>query len=140
MDRGRILTADEEIRALLAAAKTVAVIGISPKPDRDSHRVAAYLKAKGYRIVPVRPAQEEILGEKAYARLDDVRGPIDIVDVFRRPEQVPPHAEEALRLKPRAFWMQEGIEHREAAARLTAAGIDVVMNRCIMREHARLLG
>ena len=140
MDRGRILTADEEIRALLAAAKTVAVIGISPKPERDSHRVAAYLKAKGYRIVPVRPAQEEILGEKAYARLDDVRGPIDIVDVFRRPEQVPPHAEEALRLKPRAFWMQEGIEHREAAKRLTAAGIDVVMNRCIMREHARLLG
>lgn len=140
MDPGRILTADEEIRALLSAAKTVAVIGISPKPERDSHRVAAYLKAKGYRIVPVRPAQEDILGEKAYARLDDVPDPIDIVDVFRRPEQVLPHAEEALRLKPRAFWMQEGIEHREAAERLTAAGIDVVMNRCIMREHARLLG
>ncbi len=140
MSRGRILTAEEEIRSLLSSAKTVAVVGISPKPERDSHRVAAYLKDKGYRVIPVRPAQEEILGEKAYARLDDVPGPVDIVDVFRRPEQVPAHAEEALRLKPRAFWMQEGIEHREAAELLTAAGIDVVMNRCIMREHARLLG
>lgn len=140
MSRGHILTAEEEIRSLLSSAKTVAVVGISPKPERDSHRVAAYLKEKGYRVVPVRPAQEEILGEKAYARLDDVPGPVDIVDVFRRPEQVPAHAEEALRLKPRAFWMQEGIEHREAAELLTAAGIDVVMNRCIMREHARLLG
>lgn len=140
MSRGRILTAEEEIRSLLSSAKTVAVVGISPKPERDSHRVAAYLKDKGYRVVPVRPAQEEILGEKAYARLDDVPGPVDIVDVFRRPEQVPAHAEEALRLRPRAFWMQEGIEHREAAELLTAAGIDVVMNRCIMREHARLLG
>ncbi|MEJ5359089.1 MAG: CoA-binding protein [Desulfobacterales bacterium] len=140
MSEGRILAQDEEIRALLTSAKTIAVVGISPKPDRDSHRVAAYLQGRGYRIIPVRPAQAEILGEKAYPSLEDIPGTVDIVDVFRRADQIPAHAEEALRLRPRAFWMQEGIEHPEAAERLRRAGIDVVMNRCIMREHARLLG
>ncbi len=140
MSEGRILTGDEEIRERLSSAKTIAVIGISPKPDRDSYRVAAYLQRQGYRIIPVRPAQAEILGEKAYPSLDDVPGTVDIVDVFRRPDQVPVHAEEALRRRPRIFWMQEGIEHAESAERLTRAGIDVVMNRCLMREHARLLG
>lgn len=140
MGEGRILDGDEEIRALLTSARTIAVVGISPKPDRDSHRVAAYLQARGYRIIPVRPAQAEILGEKAYPSLADIPGPVDIVDVFRRADQIPAHAEEALRLRPRAFWMQEGIEHPEAAERLRRSGIDVVMNRCIMREHARLLG
>lgn len=140
MSEGRILAQDEEIRALLTSAKTIAVVGISPKPDRDSHRVAAYLQGRGYRVIPVRPAQAEILGEKAYPSLEDIPGTVDIVDVFRRADQIPAHAEEALRLRPRAFWMQEGIEHPEAAERLRRAGIDVVMNRCIMREHARLLG
>lgn len=140
MGEGRILDGDEEIRALLTSARTIAVVGISPKPDRDSHRVAAYLQARGYRIIPVRPAQAEILGEKAYPSLEDIPGPVDIVDVFRRADQIPAHAEEALRLRPRAFWMQEGIEHSESAERLRRSGIDVVMNRCIMREHARLLG
>jgi hypothetical protein len=100
--------------------------------------VAAYLQQHGYRVLPVRPAQAEILGEKAYASLDDIAGPVDIIDVFRSPDQILPHAQEALRLKPKVFWMQEGIENREAAALLTAAGIHVVMNRCIKRDHARL--
>lgn len=138
MKTGRVITADEDIKMLLTDAKTVAVVGLSPKPDRESFQVAAYLQQHGYRVLPVRPAQAEILGEKAYATLDDIAGPVDIIDVFRSSDQVLPHAREALRLKPRVFWMQEGIENREAAALLTAAGIDVVMNRCIKRDHARL--
>jgi hypothetical protein len=138
MKTGRVIIADEDIKPLLNAAKTIAVVGLSPKPDRDSYQVAAYLQQHGYRVLPVRPAQAEILGEKAYASLDDIAGPVDIIDVFRSPDQILPHAQEALRLKPKVFWMQEGIENREAAALLTAAGIDVVMNRCIKRDHARL--
>jgi len=138
MKTGRIITADADIKAVLTSSKTIAVLGLSPKPGRDSYQVAAYLKDRGYTVIPVRPAQAEILGEKAYPSLDDVPGPVDIVDVFRSSEQILPHAHEALRRKPGTFWMQEGIENREAAALLTAAGIDVVMDRCIKREHARL--
>jgi hypothetical protein len=140
MKTGRIITDDTDIQAILASAKTVAIIGVSPKPDRDSYMVAAYLKDHGYQVIPVRPAQVEILGEKAYASLNDVPGTVDIVDVFRSADQMLPHAREALRLKPRIFWMQEGIENREAADLLTAAGIDVVMGRCIKHEHSRLFG
>ena len=140
MKTGRVITDDADIKAILASSKTVAIIGLSPKPDRDSYKVAEYLKNQGYAIIPVRPAQAEILGQKAYPSLDDVPGTVDIVDVFRSPEQVLAHAHEALRRKPKTFWMQEGIENREAAALLTAAGIDVVMNRCIKRDHARLCG
>lgn len=137
---GRIITADADIRAILASSKTIAVVGLSPKPDRDSYKVAAYLKDRGFTVVPVRPGQAEILGIKAYPSLDDVPGPVDIVDVFRGSDRILPHAHEALRLKPKTFWMQEGIENREAAALLTAAGIDVVMDRCIKHDHARLFG
>ena len=140
MKTGRIITDDDDIKAILASSKTVAIIGLSPKPDRDSYKVAEYLKNEGYAIIPVRPAQAEILGQKAYPSLDDAPGTVDIVDVFRSPELVMAHAHEALRRKPKTFWMQEGIENQEAAALLTAAGIDVVMNRCIKREHARLCG
>jgi uncharacterized protein len=140
MPQGQIITDDARIRRLLSDAKTVAVLGLSPKPGRDSYRVAEYLQSKGFRIIPVRPAQTEILGEKAVASLDEVAGPVDIVDVFRSPDQVLPHAREAIRLKPKAFWMQEGIANREAAELLTAAGIDVVMDRCIKKDHERLFG
>jgi len=140
MKTGRILTADADIKAVLTTSKIIAVLGVSPKADRDSYKVAAYLKDRGYTVIPVRPAQTEILGEKVYPSLDDVPGPVDIVDVFRSSDQVLPHAHEALRLKPKTFWMQEGIENREAAALLAAAGIDVVMGRCIKRDHARLFG
>jgi len=135
---GRIVQTDEEIKQILASAKTIAVVGLSPKPDRDSYQVAAHLQQHGYRVLPVRPAQTEILGETAYATLDDIAGEVDIIDVFRSSHQVLPHAREALRLKPKVFWMQEGVENHEAAALLTAAGIDVVMNRCIKRDHVRL--
>jgi len=140
MGTGQIITDDHRIHELLNRAKTIAVLGLSPKPDRDSYRVAAYLKDHGYRIMPVRPAQAEILGEKAYPSLDDLPGTVDIVDVFRSAEQILPHAREALRLRPLAFWMQEGIANPEAAGLLTAAGIDVVMDRCIKRDHERLFG
>jgi uncharacterized protein len=140
MGTGQIISDDRRIQALLTRAKTIAVLGLSPKPDRDSYRVAAYLKDHGYRIIPVRPAQAEILGEKAYPSLDDLPGTVDIVDAFRSPEQILPHAREALRLRPLAFWMQEGIANPEAAELLTAAGVDVVMGRCIKREHERLFG
>jgi hypothetical protein len=138
MEKGRILTADDEIRTVLSAASSIAVLGLSPKTDRDSFKVAAYLQEHGYRIFPVRPKQTEILGEKAYSSLDRITEAVDIIDVFRSSDQILPHAREALRLTPKVFWMQEGIENPEAAALLTAAGIHVVMNRCIKREHARL--
>jgi predicted CoA-binding protein len=140
MGTGQIITDDRRIHELLIRAKAIAVLGLSPKADRDSYRVAAYLKDHGYRVIPVRPAQAEILGEKAYPSLDDLPGTVDIVDVFRSPEQILPHVREALRLRPLAFWMQEGIANPEAAGLLTAAGIDVVMDRCIKREHERLFG
>jgi predicted CoA-binding protein len=138
MKTGRIITQDENIRDILNAAKTIAILGLSPKPERDSNRVAGYLKYHGYRIIPIRPAQKEILGEKAYKSLDDIKQSVDIVNVFRNPAQIIPHAHEAIRLKPKVFWMQLNIENRGAANLLTAAGIDVVMDRCIEVEHERL--
>ena len=139
MKTGKILTGDADIGKILQNSESIAVLGLSPKPARDSHRVAKYLKTQGYKIIPVRPAQKEILGEKAYGSLDDVGQPVDIVNAFRRSEQILPHAEEAIRAGAKVFWMQLGIENREAAELLTAAGIDVVMNKCIKVQHARLL-
>ena len=138
MKIGRIITQDENIRDILNAAKTIAILGLSPKPERDSNRVAVYLKDRGYRIIPIRPAQKEILGEKAYRSLDDIKQSVDIVNVFRNPAQIIPHAHEAIRLKAKVFWMQLNIENRDAADLLTVAGIDVVMDRCIEVEHERL--
>jgi len=138
MKLGEIITDDKKIKNILDTSKTIAVLGLSPKPERASHQVAGYLKAQGYRIIPIRPGEAEILGEKVYASLDDVNGPIDIIDVFRNSDQVMAHAHEAIRLKPKVFWMQLYIENKEAAALLTEAGIDVVVNRCIKVEHGRL--
>ncbi len=138
MKQGRIITQDSEIKTILENSNTIAILGLSPKPERDSNMVARYLKENGYKIIPVRPAQEEILGEKAYGSLDDIKEPADIIDVFRSPAQIMPHAQEALRMKPKVFWMQLGIENQEAAELLTEAGIDVIMNRCIKVDHAKL--
>jgi predicted CoA-binding protein len=135
MKPGKIINDDNIIRHLLINARTIAVVGLSPKPERDSNMVAKYLKDHGYRIIPVRPAQKEILGEKAYSSLDDIDESMDIVNVFRNPAQIMPHAHEAIRVKPKLFWMQVGIENQKAAELLTKAGIDVVMNKCIMVEH-----
>lgn len=138
MKTGRIITEDSEIKRILENAKTIAVVGLSPKPERDSNMVANYLKNQGYRIIPVRPGQKEILGEKAHTTLDDIRENVDIVDVFRNSAQIVPHALEAVRLSPKVFWMQLNIENPEAAALLTEAGVDVVMNKCIKIEHDKL--
>ena len=128
----------KKIKNILDTSKTIAVLGLSPNPERASNQVSGYLKAQGYRIIPIRPGEEEILGEKVYASLDDLNGPIDIVDVFRNSDEVMAHAHEVIRLKPKVFWMQLYIENKEAAALLTEAGIDVIMNRCIKVEHGRL--
>jgi len=138
MKTGKIITTDSEIRDILEKSRTIAILGLSPKPERDANRVARYLQEKGYRIIPVRPGQEAILGETAYASLNDINEPIDIVDVFRNPDQILPHAQEALRVKPKVFWMQLNIENQAAATLLIDHGIDVIMNRCIKIEHDRL--
>jgi predicted CoA-binding protein len=138
MKPGKIITEDSDIKDILENAKTIAILGLSPKPERDSNRVARYLKDHGYSIIPVRPGQQEILGLSAYATLDDIKESVDIVDVFRNPEQILPHAHEAIRMQPKVFWMQLGIENQEAATLLVKAGIDVVMNKCIKIEHDRL--
>jgi len=138
MHSGKMLTSAQEIARHLNAARVIAVVGLSPKPQRDSHRVSAYMQAHGYRIVPVRPAQPAILGETAFSTLDDVSPPVDIICVFRQSRYVMDHARQALRLAPKLFWMQEGITHFEAAMMLNAAGIDVVMDRCIMVDHRRM--
>ncbi len=138
MKPGKIITDDTEIKDILEKAKIIAILGLSPKPDRDSNRVARYLKDHGYRIIPVRPGREEILGQRAYTTLDDIREHVDIVDVFRNPKQIVPHAHEAIRIQPKIFWMQLGIENQEAASLLVKTGIDVVMNKCIKIEHDRL--
>ena len=138
MKSGKIITEDSEIRKILADSKTIAILGLSPKPQRDSHIVARYLKEHGYKIIPVRPKQKEILGEKAYSSIEDIKEPVDIVNVFRNPLQIMPHAHEAIQTRPKVFWMQLNIENHEAAELLTKAGIDVVMNRCIRVDHDRL--
>lgn len=138
MKQGKIIKEDEDIKELLENSRTIAILGLSPKPDRESNKVANYLKDNGYSIIPVRPGQKEILGQSVYATLDDIKKDVDIVDVFRNPEQVLPHAHEAIKIQPKVFWMQLGIENHEAASLLVKAGIDVVMNKCIKIEHDRL--
>jgi predicted CoA-binding protein len=128
----------DEVRAIFATAKTIAVVGLSDKPDRDSYRVAAYLQQRGYRIVPINPNLSEVLGEKVYGSLRDVREPVDIVDIFRKPQTVPGLVEEAIAIGAKAVWMQNGIVHNAAADKARAAGLKVVMSRCIMVEHRRL--
>jgi hypothetical protein len=138
MKTGEIITEDSKKKEVLENARTIAIVGISPNSEKASNIVARYLQRKGYKIIPIRPGADEILGEKAYASLDEVKEPVDVVDVFRSSDQIVPHAREALRLKPKVFWMQLKIENQEAADLLTAAGIDVVMNQCIKIEHGRL--
>jgi len=132
---------DEEIRNVLSRCKTIAVVGVSPKEDRPSYTVASYLKSKGYRIIPVRPDGETILGEKVYHSLQEIPREvnIDIVDIFRRSEDVPPVVEEAIHRGAKVVWMQEGVIHPEAGASAERAGLQVVMDRCIKKDHQRLM-
>ena len=128
----------EQIKALLKGVKTIAVLGFSPKPVRASHSIARQMQRYGFRIIPVRPGISEGLGEKAYRDLASVPERVDLVNVFRSGEHVPEVVEECLRLGIRNIWMQEGAENEKSAERALAAGMTVVMGRCIMRDYTRL--
>jgi hypothetical protein len=131
---------DERVREILANARTIAVVGLSDKVERDSNEVARYLQSQGYRVVPVNPALTEVLGERAYPSVADIPPEIrvDIVDIFRRSDQVPPVVLEAVRRGVPTVWMQLGVEHEGAAATARTAGATVLENRCIMVDHRRL--
>ncbi|MFZ5899472.1 MAG: CoA-binding protein [Bacillota bacterium] len=129
---------DEVIKNLLEEARTIAVVGLSPKPHRDSFKVAAYMQAKGYRIIPVHPTAREVLGEKAYRSLAEIPDKVDIVNVFRRSDQVIPVVREAVGLEPKAVWLQVGITSEEGASIAKEHGIKMIMDRCLMFEHKRL--
>ena len=124
---------------LLKNAKTIAVVGLSNHRWRPSYGVSEYMQSAGYRIIPVNPAETEILGEKAYASLDAIPEPVDIVDIFRRSEFVPDIVDAAIRIHAKCVWMQEGVVHEEAAAKARAAGLEVVMDSCILKEHRKML-
>lgn len=131
--------APEDLKALLTCVKTIAVVGLSPKPDRPSFGVSQTMQRFGYRIVPVRPALSEVLGEKAYAKLADIPFPVDLVNVFREAAAIPGIVEESLAINAPAIWIQEGIVHDAAAEKARAAGMTVVMDRCIYKEFVRLM-
>lgn len=129
---------DRAVLQILRQSKTIAVVGLSPDPERPSHQVAAYLQAQGYRVIPVNPQAERILGERSYPDLASLPERVDVVDIFRRPEHVPAIVEAAIARGIPAIWMQLGIVHEEAARRARAAGLLVVMDRCMQQEHMAL--
>jgi predicted CoA-binding protein len=128
------------ISELLRDAKTIAVVGLSSRRSRPSYGVSEYMQHAGYRIVPVNPGETEVLGEHAYSDLDSVPEKVDIVDIFRRSEFVPDIVDAAIRIGAKAVWMQEGVVHDEAAEKARAAGLTVIMDRCILKEHRKLGG
>jgi len=139
-DPGVIAPEDRELRALLGEAHTIAVVGLSSKPDRPSHGVAGYLQEHGYRIVPVNPHETEVLGERAYASLADIPSsiPIDVVDVFRRADETPAVARDAVAIGAKVLWLQDGIVNEEAYRIAAEAGLEVIMGVCIRTTHRRL--
>lgn len=128
------------LRRILSDYKTIAVVGLSNKWHRPSYFAAKYLQEHGFRIIPVNPGQKEILGEKCYPSLLDIPGSVDVVDIFRRPEDVPPIVEQAIKIGANVVWMQLGVINEEAAQRAREAGLEVVMNKCMKIEHGRLFG
>lgn len=130
---------EQTIKDILAAKPVIAMVGLSPKTDRDSHRVAKYLLENGYKVIPVHPQAEEILGQKAYPTLADIPEKVDLVDVFRKPEAMPPIAQAAVDKGAGVLWMQLGIRNDEAAALAAEAGLTVVQDLCMKIEHHRLL-
>jgi predicted CoA-binding protein len=125
---------------ILESSRVVAVVGVSPNPDRPSYKVASYLKQHGYKVIPVNPQVDEILGEVAYPDVISIPGSVDVVDIFRRAEEVTAIVEEAIKIEAKAVWMQEGVMNEAAAAKAEAAGLLVVMDRCMKKEHRRLHG
>jgi predicted CoA-binding protein len=130
---------NEEIRELLTGAKTIAIVGASSNPDRPSHGIMQKLLSVGYRVFPVNPRESEVLGQKAYASLEEIPEKVDIVDVFRRAEDTPPIADEAVKIGAGALWLQSGIVSEEAAQRAETGGLTVVMDLCIGTLHSRLM-
>ena len=128
----------EDAERILTTSKTIAVVGLSDKPDRHSHQIASYLQQAGYRIVPVNPRIAEALGEKAYPSLRDIPERVDVVQIFRRSQDIPPIVDEAVAVGAKVVWMQSGIVHEEAAARAEAAGATVVMDACMRSAHRAL--
>ena len=128
------------LRRILRTCKTVAVVGLSDEWHRPSNFVAKYLQSHGYRVIPVNPRYQSVLGERCYARLEDIPEPVDMVDVFRKPADVPPIAASAVAIGAKCLWQQLGVANREADAIARAAGLDSVMDRCVKIEHARLFG
>ena len=126
-------------REILEAYHTVAVVGLSDDDTRPSYTVASYLKNAGYHIIPVNPTETEVLGEKAYPDLLSIPEPVEIVDIFRRPENVPPHVDEAIAIGAKVIWMQLGIRNEGAAAKARAAGLEVIQDRCIRAAHREML-
>ncbi len=129
---------DATLKTLLQTCKRIAIVGLSDKPERPSYRVAAYLQAAGYTIYPVNPAINSVLGQKAYANLSDIPDPIDMVDVFRKSDEVPQILADTLAIGASVLWLQEGVVHEAAAAQGQAAGLTVIMDRCTKKEHQRL--
>lgn len=134
-----IIDDNNGLRRILTDYRVIAIVGLSANPQRPSYGVAQYLQAHGYRIIPVNPSETEILGEKCYANLADIPDKVDVVDCFRKSEDIPPLAEQAIAIGARALWLQLDVINREAAQRAAGAGLDVVMNRCPKIEHARLI-
>ncbi len=133
------VSSKQEIRDILNRSSVIAVVGLSDRPERPSHQVARYLQEHGYRIIPVNPRLEgPVLGERPYPDLDSVPEPVDVVDIFRRPKEVPGVVDAAVRIGAPVVWMQLGIRHQEAAERAEAAGVRVVMDRCVKLEHQAL--
>src|SRR3989344_5116435 len=130
---------DQEIKDMLTKYRTIVAVGLSSKPDRPSFAVGTYLKANGYRIIPVNPNEAEVLGEKSYPELEAVPGPIEFVQIFRKPEAVPAIVETAIRKGAKVIWMQDGAGHPDAAQRAAAAGLMTVVDDCMMRQHHRLM-
>jgi uncharacterized protein len=133
-------TTDREVADILNESRIIAVIGLSPNPEKDSNRVGRYLQDHGYRIVPVNPAHPEILGEKSYPRLTDIPFEVDVADIFRKTEAIPEVVDEAIKKKVKTVWMQLGLSHGESCAKALQAGIKVVQNKCMRLEHIRVEG
>jgi uncharacterized protein len=131
---------DGELRQILKTVKTVASVGVSSNPDKPSYGIFQYLSEAGYHMIPVNPTAPEVLGRKSYPDLGSISEKIDVVQVFRKPEDVPPVVEQAIQAGAKVVWMQEGVVNQQAAARAEQAGLKVVMNRCMMKTHMRLLG
>ena len=134
------MNSDEMMEDILLSTKTIASVGLSSNQEKESYWIASYLKEQGYQIIPVNPTADEILGEKAYPNLESIPDKIDVVQVFRKPEDVPPVVDDAIKVGAKVVWMQEGIVNEEAAQKAREAGLQVVMDACMRATHRRLIG